>query len=80
MLVVAPLAIKSATMRPRRRSVEAVPGGKIVARTRGRVAPQVMWRVKDPYLAPAPLRSVRKLVFKDEFEMASPGGWCAIGG
>ena len=39
-----------------------------------------MWRVKDPYLAPAPLRSVRKLVFKDEFEMASAGGWCAIGG
>jgi len=33
-----------------------------------------MWRVKDPYLAPAPLRSFRQLVFKDEFEMASAGG------
>jgi hypothetical protein len=52
----------------------------MVARARARVAPQVIWRVKDPYLAPAPLRSFRQLVFKDEFEMASAGGWCAIGG
>jgi hypothetical protein len=39
-----------------------------------------MWRVKDPYLAPAPLRSFRQLAFKGEFEMASAGGWFAIGG
>ena len=63
-----------------RRGDDLYRGAKIVARARGRVAPQVMWRVKDPYLAPAPLRSFPPIGLQRRIWNGECGGWCAIGG